>query len=140
MGLADEFHPSCTALARAYRVAEEILSGQKHRSSPDWNAMAARQAAEQQAVFSSDRVQLLMESPAPAVENAGDLQAARRYAARIALEAMRFGYENDFAAGLDNDARLFGEVVTSPSGQEWCQRFLSKDPLQSSFLTLLSPE
>jgi enoyl-CoA hydratase/carnithine racemase len=139
IGLADEFHPSCTALARAYQVAEEIISGQRDVSRPDWNAMADRQAAELQAILASDEVQGLLQSPAAPVEHAGDLQAARQYAARIALEAMQFGYKNGFTPGLENDARLFGVVVTAPSGQEWCRRFLAKDPLQSSFLTLLSP-
>lgn len=140
IGLADEFHPSCTALARAYQVADEIISGQRDLSRPDWDAVAAGQAADLKAVFTNNDVQLLMDSPAPAEDNAGDLKAARQFAARIALEALKFGYENGFTPGLDNDARLFGEVVTAPSGQEWCQRFLAKDPLQSSFLTLLSKE
>lgn len=140
IGMADEFHPSCTALARAYQVAEEIISGQRDLVRPDWNALAAGQAAELQALFASEAVQRLLRSPAAAEENAGDLPAARKYAARIALEAMQFGYKNGFTQGLDNDARLFGVVVTSPSGQEWCQRFLAKDPLQPSFLTLLSPQ
>jgi enoyl-CoA hydratase/carnithine racemase len=139
-GLADEFHPSCTALARAYQVAEEFISGQRELVHPDWDAMAARQTADLEAVLAGTEVKRLMASPAPSEENAGDLPAARQYAGRIALEAMQFGYINGFTPGLDNDARLFGEVVTAPSGQEWCKRFLSKDPLQSSFLTLLSAD
>jgi len=140
IGLADELHPSCTALARAYQVAEEVISGKRNLPRPDWDDVAAGQAEELKAVFAGNDVRRLMESTAPAEENAGDLQAARQFAARIALEALQFGYESGFTPGLDNDARLFGEVVTAPSGQEWCKRFLAKDPLQSSFLTLLPTE
>ncbi len=50
---------------------------------------------------------------------------------------MRDGWELDITAGLANDARLFGQVVASPSGQYWCGRFLAKDPAQQSFLTQL---
>jgi hypothetical protein len=58
-------------------------------------------------------------------------------AGKAALRAMRYGYDNGFAAGLANDARAFGEVTASPAGQEWVRRFLEKDPRQSSFLTIL---
>ena len=58
----------------------------------------------------------------------------------MALEALRFGFENGFQRGLDNDARLFGQVASLPSGQWWVQRFLAKDPRQFSFLTLLPPQ
>jgi hypothetical protein len=49
------------------------------------------------------------------------------------------GYKKGFAEGLNNDARLFGQVTSSPSGQHWAGRFLEKDPLQSAILTLLTP-
>ncbi len=140
MGLADEFHPSCTALARAYQVAREFVLKERQLTRSDWDALAPGQSAELEGLFASDRVKELLQSPMPPADQAGELTAARQYAARIALEAMQFGYQHDFAAGLDNDARLFGVVVTAPSGQEWCQRFLGKDPLQSSFLTQLPPE
>ena len=35
------------------------------------------------------------------------------------------------------EAILFGRIAASPGGQEWIDRFLAKDPLQGSFLTLL---
>jgi hypothetical protein len=53
---------------------------------------------------------------------------------------MRYGYQNGFAAGLENDALLFGRVTASLSGQEWIRRFLNKDPQQSAFMTLLTPK
>ena len=84
-------------------------------------------------------VEDLLSAEAPSAEGATDLVAARRYAARIAIEALRDGYELPFADGLANDARLFGQVVASPSGQWWSGRFLAKDPDQSSFLTQLPP-
>ena len=68
---------------------------------------------------------------------AADVKSARVYAARVALEALRSGYATGFAAGLENDARLFGAVTNSPSGQYWVERFLKKDPRQSAMLTLL---
>jgi len=52
--------------------------------------------------------------------------------------AIRAGYELGFEKGLRNDARLFGMIAASPGGQIWIERFLAKDPKQSSFLTLLS--
>jgi hypothetical protein len=53
--------------------------------------------------------------------------------------AMNYGYENGFSSGLENDARMFGEITASPGGQEWIGRFLVKDPKQSSFLELVPP-
>ena len=140
MGLAHEFHASSTALARAFQVARDLLSGRRKLVRPDWDSLAADQGAEIDALYGSEVVARLMESPRPERESAQSLQAAREFAARMALAALRFGYENAFARGLENDARLFGEVATSPSGQWWVQRFLAKDPMQSSFLTLLPPE
>jgi hypothetical protein len=55
------------------------------------------------------------------------------------FKALEYGYQAGFRKGLKNDAKLFGEVVASPSGQEWIRRFIDKDPRQSSFLTLLPP-
>ena len=81
-----------------------------------------------------------MSAPSPGGEAAEDLRTAREFASRLALEALRFGYEHGFARGMDNDARLFGEAVASESGQCWVRRFLAKDPTQSAFLTLLSPK
>ncbi len=140
IGLVHEFHPACTALARAFVVARELVSGAMEQQRSDWAALAAAQAAELADFYGSDDIAELLESAAPSEANAGDIRAARSYAARIALDAMRFGYDRGFAAGLENDARLFGEVVSSASGQHWVGRFLAKDPEQSSFLTLLPPQ
>jgi hypothetical protein len=91
-----------------------------------------------EALFAEPAVADLLATPDPDRDQRGDLRVARRYAARIALEALRTGYEQGFAAGLANDARLFGLVTAAPTGQEWVGRFLAKDPRQSAFLTLLA--
>ncbi len=140
IGLAHEFHPSSTALARAFQVASEFLSGQRKLVRSNWDALAADQSAETDALHRSEDIARLVNAAAPDQGNAGNLRAAREFASSMALAALYFGYENGFARGLHNDARLFGEVVASPSGQWWVQRFLAKDPLQSSFLTLLPPQ
>ena len=72
-------------------------------------------------------------------DEALDLAAARRFASRYAIQALEYGYRAGFKKGLKNDAKLFGEVAASPSGQEWIRRFIDKDPRQSSFLTILPP-
>ncbi len=140
IGLAHEFHPSCTALARALQVTRYILSGRQEWTPSDWDALAADQAGNVEALYGSEDITRLENSAAPDQENAGNLQAAREFAASMALSALRFGYENGFARGLENDGCLFGEVAASPSGQWWVKRFLAKDPQQFSFLTLLPPE
>jgi len=73
----------------------------------------------------------------PPSANIGDPAAARSYAARYVLKALEYGYAAGFKKGLRNDARLFGEVATSPTGQEWIRRFIEKDPLQSAFIKLV---
>ena len=82
----------------------------------------------------------LLQFEAPDEDAAVRLEAARSRAAGAALSALLFGYQNGFSEGLANDARLFGEVVSSASGQHWVGQFLAKDPEQSSFLTLLRPQ
>ena len=140
IGLAHEFHPASTALTRAFRAADELRSGVRRFQASDWDELAAGQSGELDALYGSDAVNVLLQSPTPAGETAEGLRAARRFAARLALEAMRFGYERGFTQGMDNDARLFGEAVASESGQWWVRRFLAKDPRQSAFVTLLQPE
>ena len=137
LGLVDELQPSSTALARAFAVARELMSGQLALERADWAGRAASQESELGSLYASTEIVDLLGSESPSDADVGDLRAARRYAARIALEAMQFGYENGFVAGLENDARLFGEVVSSVSGQHWVRRFLAKDPEQMFFLTLL---
>ncbi len=139
MGLAHEFHPACTALRRAFCVAEELATAKRQLSRADWDTMAARQQAELEALRADADAAQLMAAPAPDADNAGDLKAARRYAARIALTALCQGYETGFEGGIENDARLFGQLAASASGQHWVKRFLAKDPRQPSFVTLLPP-
>ena len=88
-------------------------------------------------LLKGEQVKELVASPKPEADAARDLRPARKYAARYVLDAMKFGYENGFERGLENDARLFGEIAAAPSGQEWIKRFINKDPQQSAFLTLL---
>jgi enoyl-CoA hydratase/carnithine racemase len=137
LGLAHELHPSSSALKRAFEVARALATGQLSHERSDWDAMAAAQHDEIEELFADKDVASLLATPTPAGEDAESVGPARRYAARIALEALRSGYELGFDAGLVNDARLFGEVATSESGQHWVGRFLAKDPRQSSFLILL---
>lgn len=137
MGLADEFAPSSTALLKAVRFAQQVISGKRHLKSRDWTAITAGQMGDLDELLKREGVARLMASPKPEGEKAGDLRAARQYAARFVFNAMAFGYRNGFEKGLENDARLFGEIAASPSGREWIGRFLAKDPEQSSFLTLL---
>ncbi len=134
IGLANEMWPSSSALARAYQVANELRSGVRELARPRWDETAAGQRDALSALLADATVQELLAAEAPDAETADDLVAARRYAARVAIEALQQGYELDFPSGLANDARLFGEVVASPSGQCWSGKFLAKDPDQSSFL------
>ena len=137
IGLVDELQPSSTAFARAFEVARSLMSGDIALERADWATLAAAQAADIERLYASSEIVDLLGSASPGAADVGDLRAARRYAARIALEAMRYGYEHGFTAGLENDARLFGAVGACPSGQHWVGRFLAKDPVQMSFLELL---
>jgi enoyl-CoA hydratase len=137
LGLADEFSSSSTALSTAVRRARECAAGERTLPSRDWDGIAASQSAELSDLLSDPVVREILSAPTPDREGAADLRTARLAAAKEALLAMRYGYENGFAAGLENDARIFGEVAASPVGQEWVGRFLSKDPRQSAFLELL---
>jgi enoyl-CoA hydratase len=136
IGLADELHPSGTALRRAFEVARE-LAASAVTPAPDWAGRAAQHRAELDELLNDETVRSLLAAEPPGPADAGDLVAARRYAARVAIEALRDGWSLDFAGGLANDARLFGQVVASPSGQWWAGRFLAKDPAQQSFLVQL---
>lgn len=138
IGLAHEFHPSATGLARAFQLAQDFISGVRDLPRSDWDKLSADQQAEFETLIEDADIKKLLKSPAPDRDSASDILAARSFAARLAIQALVFGYENDFTQGIDSDARLFGEIVASHSGQEWSQRFLDKDPLQSSFMTLLA--
>ncbi len=137
IGLADEFHHSSTALARAFRVAGEMVSGRRKASAKTWDDIAARQRGELALLMEEEAVRDILSAPPPAGEAIRSIKAARSYAARFAVEAIRYGYENGFTKGLENDARLFGEIAASASGQEWIRRFIDKDPKQGAFMTLL---
>ncbi len=139
IGLAHEICPSSTALARAFSVAKDLRSAAMELQRPTWDSTAAAQADQLAALFDDPVVQELLAAEPPSGAAAAELTPARRYAARVALEALRQGYELDFGSGLANDARLFGEVVASESGQAWSGKFLAKDPEQSAFLTQLGP-
>jgi enoyl-CoA hydratase/carnithine racemase len=138
MGLVDEVAPSGTALRAAFQAARVFIEGRKKAPRRDWDALAARQKAQLKALLKHPTVQELMASAAESADEAADLRAARRFAARYAIKALDYGYRSGFKKGLKNDAKLFGEVAASPSGQEWIRRFIEKDPRQSSFLTILS--
>lgn len=139
IGLAHEQHPSCTALRRAFRVIGEFGAGTRPLPRSDWDALGAGRRDDLAALMDDDEVRGLLDTPTPDAASVGNLAAARRYAARFALMAMQPGDGSGFEDGLRSDARLFGEIVTSASGRHWIDRFLAKDPEQSSFLTLLSP-
>ncbi len=117
----------------AFRAVVERLELQRS----DWDALAAVQQNEISELYADHDAATLLATPTPSGEEVASVEKARRYVARIALEALRSGYELGFNAGLANDARLFSEVATSESGQHWIGRFLAKNPRQSSFLTLL---
>jgi enoyl-CoA hydratase len=139
MGLADELATSAAALPRAISVARSLADGERSANRRDWDGIGAAQREELALLLERPEVREILAFPAPSNENASDLVAARRAAAREALQAMRHGYDHGFAEGLRNDARRFGAVAASPAGQEWVGRFLSKDPSQSSFLAILPP-
>jgi len=140
LGLADEFAPSATALSVAVRRARGFLPGGKPLPRKDWDAIAAGQKEALDRLLGRRDIREILGGMPPGPEGAKDLRAARRAAAKGALLAMKYGYENGFSSGLENDARAFGEIAASPAGQEWVARFLNKDPAQSSYLELVSRE
>jgi enoyl-CoA hydratase len=139
IGLADAFFPATTALREAFRVAREMAEGLRTVPRRHWETMNAAHKKELDEVMASTEVAGLLRAVAPDATTAPDLILARSYAARVALDALQTGYTKGFATGLENDARLFGQLTSSPSGQYWSGRFLEKDPRQSALLTLLNP-
>ncbi len=137
LGLADEFAPASRALVSAFRAAEAMASGKKRMPVRDWDAIAARQKKKLQGVLTRPEAREMLASGAPSNDRIGDPATARAYAAGFVLKALEYGYATGFKKGLRNDARLFGEVAASPTGQEWIRRFLEKDPLQSAFIRLV---
>jgi enoyl-CoA hydratase len=140
VGLVDAFCPAATALGEAFRAVREMAEGARPVPRRTWDPVEPAHRAELEHLLASEEVTGLLAAAVPEGKNAGDLKAARSYAARIALEAVAIGQERGFAAGLANDARLFGKITASPSGQHWVKGFLKKDPRQSAFMTLLTPE
>jgi enoyl-CoA hydratase len=139
-GLADEFAVSPTALKRAFQVAQEFTMQKRNLVKKAWDDISSKQNDELNKLLNDREIQELLSAPTPNEEESQNIEAARKYAARFVIEAMRYGYQNGFAAGLENDALLFGRVTASLSGQEWIRRFLNKDPQQSAFMTLLTPK
>jgi 3-hydroxyacyl-CoA dehydrogenase/enoyl-CoA hydratase/3-hydroxybutyryl-CoA epimerase len=140
LSLADSFCPSATALREAFAVARAMAEGTRPVPRRNWDTIADAQKNELKELLASAEIAPLLAAAAPDAAQAADLKSARAYAARVALEALQTGYRKGFAAGLENDARLFGAVTNSPSGQCWVGRFLNKDPRQSTLLTLLAPK
>ena len=137
IGLADEFHLSATAMARAFSIARDLVLGNKVLPDKDWDKRAARQMDELNDLLKDPTVKKLREGTVP--QNPASIKEARIYAGYYVMMAIEYGYEHGFAEGLKNDARLFGEIAASRSGQEWIKRFIDKDPEQGSFLTILEP-
>jgi enoyl-CoA hydratase len=137
VGLADEFAPSATALRRAFEAARDMADASRAFVRRDWAAIASRQRPAVDELLVRGDVQQLLASATPSPAEAHDLRAARAAAARDVLRAIEYGYTHGFEPGLRNDARLFGAIAASSGGQEWIGRFLEKDPLQASMLTLL---
>jgi enoyl-CoA hydratase/carnithine racemase len=140
IGLADAFCPAAIALREAFHVAQEMAEGIRPVPRRNWEAIAAAQKNELYQLTTSKEIAGFLSIGAPDSVGAADLKTARSYAARVAIEALQTGYEKGFNAGLQNDARLFGEVTNSPSGQYWVKRFMEKNPLQAAVLTLLIPQ
>jgi 3-hydroxyacyl-CoA dehydrogenase/enoyl-CoA hydratase/3-hydroxybutyryl-CoA epimerase len=136
-GLADEFAPAAAALLRAFRTAQAMASGKKKQPARDWDAMAGRQQRMLKRLLSRPESREMLLAAPPSNAKIGDPAAARFCAAGYVLRALEYGYAAGFRKGLRNDARLFGEVAASPSGQEWIRRFIDKDPLQSAFIKLI---
>jgi enoyl-CoA hydratase len=138
IGLVDEVAPSAAALAAAFRTVRDLIDGRKKLARRDWDALAARQQGQLKALMKHAVVRELMPPADERTIDSTDLRAARRFAAGTAIRALEYGYRSGFKKGLKNDARLFGEVAASVSGQEWIRRFLDKDPRQSAFYAILT--
>lgn len=138
MGLADQLAPASAALLSAFQTAQDLAAGKKKHPAKDWDAIASRQKKKLRWLLSGPEAKRLLASGPPTADEIGEPAAARTYAAKYVLKALEYGYAAGFKKGLRNDARLFGEVAASPSGQEWIRRFIEKDPRQSAFMQLVS--
>ncbi len=139
LGLVDEMAHPGTALRAAFHAARAFIEGRRKPPRRDWDALSARQKAQLKTLLKHPTLQALLSAAEAPADDALDLAAARRFASRYAIRALEVGYRDGFKKGLKNDAKLFGEVAASASGQEWIRRFLDKDPRQSAFLTILPP-
>ena len=139
-GLVDEFTGSTRAMKRALDVAQEFATGKRTLIKKAWDDISAKQSHELSRLFEDKEAAELLAAPAPAPEECKNIKAARRFAARFVLAAIRYGYQKGFEAGLENDARFFGQIASSPSGQEWIGRFIKKDPKQGELISLLTPQ
>jgi hypothetical protein len=119
-------------------VAQDVVAGKKKLPARDWDAIGARQQKRLKGLLSRPEMRKVLALGPPPSDRVGDPAAARAYAARYVLKALEYGYAAGFKKGLRNDARLFGEVAASPTGQEWIRRFIEKDPLQSAFMKLVA--
>jgi len=136
-GLVDEIHPQATALRRGYELVKQLAAGVPLLWRKDWEALGGGRRAEADLFFAREDVQEILRGSTIAADRALDLRSARMAAAREALAAVDSGLRAGLAAGVERDSAAFGAVVASAAGQEWIRRFLDKDPLQASSLTLL---
>jgi 3-hydroxyacyl-CoA dehydrogenase/enoyl-CoA hydratase/3-hydroxybutyryl-CoA epimerase len=137
LGLADEFASASAALACAFRTAQAMAAGKKRVPARDWDAIAARQASKLRRLLAAPEAKAILAAGPPSRDRIADPLAARTYAAGYVLKAIEYGYAAGFRKGLRSDARLFGEVAASPTGQEWIRRFIEKDPIQSAFMKIV---
>lgn len=129
IGLVDEVVPVATAMQRALQLAQAWASGAAAPPARiDARQRTTAQQAEYRVLLGNPAFQDVLSAPEPS--DPSDREAARRYAARGALEAMKALYEQGFEAGQQAEADLFGKIVTSPSGQYWVNAFLKRDAKQ----------
>lgn len=134
MGLADEFCPATTAVNRAFEVARDLAEDKISWTCPEWDDIAVRQTAELWDLLASRESLELLYMRQPQKQTVIDIHAARKYAARIVLQAMKYGYANGFEKGAENDACLFGEITASPAGQKCLHQFLNNELIMSYFM------
>jgi hypothetical protein len=114
-----------------------MAAGKKRVPARDWDAIAARQASKLRRLLAAPEAKAILAAGPPSRDRIADPLAARTYAAGYVLKAIEYGYAAGFRKGLRSDARLFGEVAASPTGQEWIRRFIEKDPIQSAFMKIV---
>jgi 3-hydroxyacyl-CoA dehydrogenase/enoyl-CoA hydratase/3-hydroxybutyryl-CoA epimerase len=131
IGLVDEVVPAPTLLHVARQRAAELASGALRRRKPagvksirEHGLAALQQAALEEnflgreLLFRQARRQLLAKTK-------GHYPAPER-----ALEAVRHGYEKGFDAGLEREARLFGELAVSDVARRLMEIFFAQNALK----------